>query len=166
MGYNEELQGNNNDLTGVLNLFRSLPTAVSSSERWETVDEITLSSSLASYNRTFESPVKKARLTVFPKVQVNNWKQFSVNNVSVPVHNTDLGAVQAITVTVDSTCANGYFICETGVFQSPNASGVNGGSRFVTYNNFANIADGILNIGIITTEIIQANSYIRLDVIR
>lgn len=132
---------------------------------WETLVDTELTESLSQYIYTFDVPVKKARLTVWAKVNVGGWKSMVLNNKTALCLNNDTGANRAVTLTLDSTNANGYVTVEAMEYQNL-ANGLNGGLFTKTYRDFASISDGITRIGFTTSSLFPAGALVKVEVIR
>ena len=135
------------------------------SDAWEVVSDVELTEALSQFSTTFDTPVKKARLTVWSKQNVSGWKTAIINNKTAFVFNSDTGTNRAITLTLDSTNENGYIIVDVMEYQNI-ANGINGGHSSKTFRDLAGISSGITKIGFSTAALFPVGAVVKLEVVR
>ena len=103
-------------------------------DTWTVMEEVTLSEDVDAYLYTFATPVKKARIYIWPKQALSQgWKRVYINDQGWYVCNPQLNTAQAIMVWIDADKTNGWKIMTTIMYEnSPASSGIQNGNLYST----------------------------------
>lgn len=138
------------------------------SGEWETVEDITLTADVASYEKTFDPPVKKSRITIVPNAAatISEWKRFGLNGVVIPMINGTLGVKDGASVEFDANGLSGYYArAIIGPALAFSQVGINGGQSTYATGKIVN-SDNITKIGCYTAAMLVTGAKIRVDIVR
>jgi len=134
---------------------------------WKVYEEVTLSEAATSYSYTFPRAMRKARITIWPKVAVSQgWRTIKINGTTCNAMNPNIEANRAMVVTVDSTREDGWYT--HGVLMYMNSPFSNGISASYVYESGAlgsatSILEGITSIGTEQTALLPSGAYILVE---
>ena len=134
---------------------------------WKVYEEVTLSEAATSYTYTFPRTMRKARITIWPKVAISQgWRTITINGITCNAMNPNIEASRGMMVTVDSTRENGWYT--QGVIlmmNGPFGNGIGGSSVYESgsLGNYTGILEGITSIGTAQTALLPSGAYILVE---